>query len=403
MKNTEHIHAVRQGAAGFRNWRESNPTPIISIDGASLEGLDLRGIDLRNASMKGCSFRRSSLFGANLRNSNLSDADLSEADLRMAWLNNANLQRAILTETRFQSSVLIGADMRNSSINACFFLGADLSQARLDFAYIRGAVFGGEIRYPSEVAFSYSPHVASETPTTNFEATVFTGSKMAQNQFSNVDLSVAIGLEDIRHDGRSSIGVDTIMNSGGTIPEKFMRGCGYHPHLQGVILGDSVALTDAAYDSTEGKSIVLQSCFISYSTLDAPFVELLQKSLNGRGVDYWYAPQHGRLGALVLEQIDQAIHTYDRLIVVCSSNSLMKSEWVRREIFIAKQKQERDGNTVIFPVVIDDTLFNMQTDPDCKYLRMILAADFREKTVPCEGFDVEFERLLAGLSAGKPT
>src|SRR5262245_19605037 len=47
--------------------------------------------------------------------------------------------------------------------------------------------------------------------------------------FGNVDLSEAKGLELIKHQGPSSVGVDTLVRSLGKIPEEFLRGCGLTP------------------------------------------------------------------------------------------------------------------------------------------------------------------------------
>jgi hypothetical protein len=44
--------------------------------------------------------------------------------------------------------------------------------------------------------------------------------------FVDVDLSTAIGLENVRHHGPSTIGIDTIYASEGKIPEVFLRGFG---------------------------------------------------------------------------------------------------------------------------------------------------------------------------------
>ena len=53
--------------------------------------------------------------------------------------------------------------------------------------------------------------------------------------FDNVDLSVANGLEAVRHLGPSTIGIDTIYKSHGKIPDVFLRGCGvpetFIPHI----------------------------------------------------------------------------------------------------------------------------------------------------------------------------
>lgn len=56
-------------------------------------------------------------------------------------------------------------------------------------------------------------------------------------------------------------------------------------------------------------------------------------------------------------EIDRAIRIYDKLVVVCSTNGL-QSVPVQREIERALQQEERHKRSVLFPVRIDDYLFD---------------------------------------------
>jgi len=76
-------------------------------------------------------------------------------------------------------------------------------------------------------------------------------------------LSGAKGLELCKHDGPSSIGIDTFYLSKGKIPESFLRGCGV----------PEVFITYAR--SLVGRPIEFYSCFISYPSQDDEFARRL--------------------------------------------------------------------------------------------------------------------------------
>ncbi len=122
-----------------------------------------------------------------------------------------------------------------------------------------------------------------------------------QQFFADVDLSTAAGLETIKHDGPSTIGIDTIYNSHGKIPEVFLRGCGVPDELIAYV------------GSMVGRPIEYYSCFISYSTHDQEFAERLYADLQAKGVRCWFAPHDIHGGRKIHEQIDEAIRLHDKL------------------------------------------------------------------------------------------
>lgn len=129
----------------------------------------------------------------------------------------------------------------------------------------------------------------------------------------NVDLSVAKGLDTVKHEGPSTIGIDTVCKSGGKIPDAFLRGAGV-PNNFIDYMGSLV-----------GKPIEFYSCFISYSTKDQPFADRLHADLQANGVRCWFAPHKVSGGKKLHEQIDEAIRLYDRLLLLLSEHS-MESE-----------------------------------------------------------------------------
>src|SRR5208337_1050112 len=121
----------------------------------------------------------------------------------------------------------------------------------------------------------------------------------------------------IRHEGPSTIGIDTIYKSRGKIPEAFLRGAGVPDEFIDFI------------SSMTRRAIEFYSCFISYSTRDQEFAERLHADLQAKGVRCWFAPEEMKAGRKVHEQIDEAIRLHDKLLLILSDNSI-RSPWVER-------------------------------------------------------------------------
>ena len=186
------------------NWRRENP--------------DLRP-DLSGAYLRGARLIDANLSSANLSLADLGEAELFRANLRETDLRDANLSAATLSEVDLGWANLIGANLRRANLS-----GAYLNRTNLWRANLNGADF--------------------------------TGAQIEVTNFADVDLSVAKSLETIRHDGPSTIGIDTIYKSHGKIPEAFLRGCGVPDEFIAYI------------GSMVGRPIEFYSCFISYSTKD---------------------------------------------------------------------------------------------------------------------------------------
>ncbi len=99
------------------------------------------------------------------------------------------------------------------------------------------------------------------------------------------------------------------------------------------------------------ESRTFYSCFISHSSKDRAFVEALNASLRDAGVRVWYAPEDLIPGRKLRDQIKRAINSFDKVILVLSSNS-MSSDWVVSEIRDARSRERRERRQVLFPISI---------------------------------------------------
>ncbi len=125
MADAEHLAALREGVAAWREWRAARPDVVPDLAGAPLVGVDLRG-----AALAGANLARAELRGANLVGAQLQGADLGDADLSACYLGSASLADATLTRAR-----LVGADLNKTDLSR-----ADLSETNLFNANLGDAV-----------------------------------------------------------------------------------------------------------------------------------------------------------------------------------------------------------------------------------------------------------------------
>jgi len=287
---------------------------------------NLTGAFLRRTNLAGVNFSRANLYSTNLRKCNLTDADLSQAHMGGADLSGANLHHA---------------NLRGAHLNGVNLNRVDLSRATLSYA------------------------------------------RMGQTVLGDVDLSGVRGLNSVRHDNPSSIGIDTLYRSGGKIPESFLRGAG----LPDFMIQYAASLV--------GQVIKYHSCFISFASADERFARKLHDDLQMNGVRVWFAPEDLKIGDTIEDTIDAAIRTYDKLILVLSRNSIDRA-WVRREFLQAVEKEKQQSRPVLFPLRLDDAVFET-TEQWAYELHKRHLGDFRNWTNPLL-YQNAFNRLLRDLN-----
>ena len=236
---------------------------------------------------------------------------------------------------------------------------------------------------------------AADLSAADLSAADFTDVGLGYTTFADNDLSEVKGLEAVIHNAPSTIGVDTLYNSAGKIPEAFLRGCG--------IPDDFIAFIPSHFGIQQ--AIQFYSCFISYSTRDEEFARRLYSRMRHEKLRVWFAPEDMKSGQKLYEQIERAIQLHDRLLLVLSESS-MQSEWVTTEIQRARETEVREGRRKLFPITIVEfekikawRRFDADTGKD-------LAREVREYFIPDfsdwkdhDAFEKAFERLLLDLRA----
>ena len=348
MANPEHLAILKQGVKAWNSWRQLQPAIRPDLSHSDLVGGLLLGFDLHNATLEHSDFTRAIIVRANLTNANI---------------GGGNFRLANLSDARLVAANLINADFHKADLS-----GADLSSANL-----AGSILERTVLFEA-----------------NFDCAIF-----GTTVFSNVDLSTPINLASAIHWAPSTIGINTIYRSKMNIPKHFLRGAG--------VPDDFLNLMKSL--STSG--LEFQSCFMSYSTIDADFAEHLHGDLQGQGVRCWFAPHDIKGGRKLYEQIDEAIRVYDRLLLVLSDAS-MNSEWVKTEIANARQREIREGRQMLFPITVVPfekmrvwEAFDADTGKDsAREVREYFIPDF-SNWKDHDSYQAAFQRLLRDLKAEK--
>lgn len=299
--------------------------------------------------------------------------DLSGANLRRADLVRANLSGAILVRANLEWgdlrwADLIEADLSFAQLSRADFHKADLSRARLHHAGLSDANLEDANCQEAE-----------------FDSAVFSHTRLL-----NTDLRAANGLSNAKHSGPSLLDPETLAKSG-HLPREFLRGCGISEKAIGAAYSDDRS-TLATSLNIEGD---YSSCFISYSSKDEGFAERLYNDLQERGVRCWYAPMDMKIGDRILDTIFGAIRQREKLLLILSQQSV-GSEWVRDEVERAFAEERDRGDTVVFPVRIDDAIMGDDTAWARKIRDTRHIGDFREWNVQ-ENYHRSLERLLRDL------
>ena len=124
------------------------------------------------------------------------------------------------------------------------------------------------------------------------------------------------------------------------------------------------------------RSIEHYSCFISYSWKDQDFAARLHDDLHDIGVRSWLDAKELRAGDRWSERIERAIQAHDKMLLVLSHSSI-QSSWVRMEVKNAIRLERKRQKTVLFPIRLDDAVFNVSVSREIDLLREKQIADFR--------------------------
>jgi uncharacterized protein YjbI with pentapeptide repeats len=356
MANEEQLAMLKRSVEEWNRWRDVNPNMKIELFRADLRGASLERADLRIV---------------NLEEADLREANLEEADLRDAYLDETNLS---------------GANIWYADLSGVDLVGADLKEAYLYLADLKRAKVVG---------------------------TKFAGVRLNGTHLSDLNLSQAVGLKEVEHQGPSYISTDTLQRSRGKIPEKFLKGCGLSDweiesaklYRDGLSAKEVDDILYRVHDLRVHQAIHYYSVFISYSMKNQSFAQKLYADLQNNGVRCWFASEDMKGGQKLHEQIDVAIRKKERLLLVLSESS-MNSEWVKTEIAKARKKELAEKRRVLFPIglvpfekIKEWECFDADVGKDsAKEIREYFIPDFSQWEEEAS-YKLAFDRLLKDLRA----
>ena len=376
MANPEHLAKLKEGVEAWNKWREDSSDSPPELAGAALANAELAAANLNAANLTGADLTEANLRGANLSRANLETTNLFGANLVLAQIINANLSGTVLADSNLSGAILMGSNLSLATLAGAQAERADFRMADLHYADLTDASLAG-----------------ANLRDVNLSQAIFFNSHLedvvvANTVFGNNDLSTTKGLETAHHFGPSTIGIDTILRSKGTIPESFLRGAGVPEAF--ITFARSLATSP----------IEFYSCFISYSSKDDGFATELHTRLQEQHVRCWKDSEDLKIGDKFQDEIERAIRLHDKLLVVLSENSV-NSSWVEREVQAAFEKEQRQGSAVLFPVRLDDAVMDNPRAWAADIRRTRHIGDFR-KWKDHDSFQKSLDRLLRDLKSRGP-
>ncbi len=296
-------------------------------------------------------------------------------ETRVPWTNR-ELIKFDLEGINFRSVNLEGAVLKGANLRR-----ADLSAANLRYSNLRKSNLSGSLLCNTILSGA------------NLTLTILRDANLARALFwetvlARTDMRNATGLDETRHGGPSIIDHRTLQRSK-KLPIKFLRGIGLPDRI--------IEQTFSVLDKT-----LYSDCFISYSTIDQNFADKLYTDLQASGIRCWYAPKDLKIGARIRQEIDNAIRSNERLIVVLSENSIV-SNWVEKEVETAFDEESRNNKDILIPIRIDDSVMRSTTAwaSDIRKMRNICDFSMWSSNTHAQDYDESFNRLLDSLKVPK--
>lgn len=334
-------------------------------------GEDFYKFDLRKANLAKINFFSSYFQEADLSDSNLSSSELDETSFVDANLCGAKLQKSSLYRSNLFNSNLIKTNFSNSDLSNAELTYTDCTEANFTSADLTWANLSGA----------------------TLEKANFKKSRLQDTVIGLTDLSTCMGLDSVIVYGECIIDFFTLQVSR-NLPRSFLLKLGL-PEL----------FIDYLPEFRDTTPIRMYPVFLSHSWQNKDFANKLYNALINRGVQVWYDEKKMKSGDDIYESLSRGIAVYDKMILVCSQQSLTESWWVDREIGRILEKERKllkeKGKKVklLIPIKIDDHIHDWGGSKKTEILDLKIG-DFRDWQDEMK-FQKALDELVAALNVDR--
>lgn len=144
----------------------------------------------------------------------------------------------------------------------------------------------------------------------------------------------------------------------------------------------------------------LASAFISYGGPDDEFARKLYHALKDKGVEVFFFPESATPGEKLHRTMSQAVHDYDRVLLICSCASLVRPGVLNELEQVLSREAREGGAELLMPVLLDDFALAEWAPERADLARQVrdrVAADFRKYSIDSE-FTKQLDRVLLALT-----
>ncbi len=119
-----------------------------------------------------------------------------------------------------------------------------------------------------------------------------------------------------------------------------------------------IAVKQPMYEDLKHRSKLprSQSVFLSYGGPDEILAMALRTTLTENGVDTWWFPEDAQWGEKIHLEVRRNIKKYDRLLLLCSRRSLIRSGVLHELGEVLEREAAEGGKAIIIPIALDDVL-----------------------------------------------
>lgn len=323
---------------------------LLNID---LENKHFESTEFKDCIFDNCTFHNTFFFSATLIQCHFRDC-------RFTWSKFIDVD---LIQCQFEACIITGLELADVKASKVLFNNCgeilDLlirsGQGR-DFSFINSYIAFLDIEpnksaEKDKIDFIECLVKESNFDRVDFSISVFENCSISLNQFSDCVFSNNTLTENNETPANefNLIDIRTIINSVNQKADVLEKLFGIHnTDIKDYLIG----LT---------SKIEFQSIFISYSFADKQFAKTINEELMRRGILTFLWEKDAPGGKPLKKIMEKGVKEKDRVLFIASKDSL-KSEACHFELTEGRKKQEKTWEDVLFPIHIDNYLFEVSKD-----------------------------------------